>query len=114
MTIKYLHRSQDWISFRIHVEALAHGNNLSHKLALCFIKYWFLALNVGDSREELWKDDAAFLASKDDPIKFESYVQELRAQKVCRQLLDIGSSKEELQAFPKGLASLLKKGFNHQ
>lgn len=87
----------------------ASGNNLSHKSALLLIKDWFLASKVGDSGEELWKDDAAFLAWKDDPSKFESYLQELRAQKVCRQLLDIGSSKEELQALPEGLAALLKK-----
>jgi len=86
----------------------ASGNNLSHKSALRLIKDWFLASKV-DSGEELWKDDAAFLAWKDDPSKFESYLQELRAQKVCRQLLDIGSSKEELQALPEGLAALLKK-----
>eukprot|EP01018_Ginkgo_biloba_P038670 Gb_33780 [translate_table: standard] len=85
----------------------AAGEHFPHKSALCLIKEWFLSSRVGDYRDELWRDDVAFFAWKDDPSQFEAQLQELRSQRVTRQLLELGSSMADLQALPKGLAALL-------
>ncbi|KAH9295974.1 hypothetical protein KI387_039562, partial [Taxus chinensis] len=87
----------------------AAGKTLSHKSALNLIKEWFLASRVHDSGENVWKDDAAFIAWKDDLSMFESHLQKLRSEKVSRQLLELESSIAELQALPEGLAALLRK-----
>lgn len=83
----------------------AAGKQLSHRSALELIKQWFLE-KVG---EDAWGDDEAFFAWKDDPTNFETYLKELRVQKVLSQLSDLGESASDLQALPQGLAALLSK-----
>ncbi|GLJ49976.1 hypothetical protein SUGI_1062920 [Cryptomeria japonica] len=87
----------------------AAGETLTHKSALGLIKEWFLASAVTDCGEDAWKDDAAFLAWKDDHSKFELHLQKLRSEKLCRKLLEMETSVADLQALPEGLAALLRK-----
>ena len=87
----------------------AAGETLTHKSALCLIKEWFLSSVVKDCGEDAWKDDVAFLAWKDDHGKFELHLQKLRFEKLCRKLLNMETSIADLQALPKGLATLLCK-----
>ncbi|KAK1267607.1 Acetyl-CoA carboxylase 1 [Acorus gramineus] len=83
----------------------AAGKQLSHKAAVDLIKKWFLASN--DSN--VWEDDEAFFAWKNDPKNYEEFLQELRLQKITLQMSALGDSALDLQALPQGLASLLQK-----
>ncbi|GAB2219638.1 hypothetical protein Droror1_Dr00007275 [Drosera rotundifolia] len=89
------------------VRDAAGEQNLSHKSALELIKEWFAASSGKDNLA--WQDDETFFKWKDEPANYEAKLQELRAEKVVRQLSSIGDSAAELQALPQGLATLLQK-----
>ncbi|XP_042520435.1 acetyl-CoA carboxylase 1-like [Macadamia integrifolia] len=105
---KRLHRrvSEDSL---IRMVRDAAGDQLSHKLAMDSIKRWFLASKPVEVGEDTWVDDKAFLTWKDDPRNYEVQLQELRVQKVVRQLSNLGESASNLRALPQGLAALLSK-----
>ncbi|KAK1314685.1 Acetyl-CoA carboxylase 1 [Acorus calamus] len=83
----------------------AAGIKLSHKAAVDLIKKWFLASN----NSNVWEDDEAFFAWKNDPKNYEEFLQELRLQKITLQMSALGDSALDLQALPQGLAALLQK-----
>jgi acetyl-CoA carboxylase/biotin carboxylase 1 len=86
----------------------AAGDQLSHKSATDVIKSWFLESGIGGS-VEAWTDDEAFFTWKNDSKNYDDKLNELRMQKVTRQLSKIGESSLDLQALPQGLAALLNK-----
>ncbi|KAK1289084.1 Acetyl-CoA carboxylase 1 [Acorus calamus] len=85
----------------------AAGEQLSHKAAVDLIKKWFLASN----NSNVWEDDEAFFAWKNDPKNYEEFLQELRLQKITLQMSALGDSALDLQALPQGLAALLQKAW---
>nr|ASZ00196.1 acetyl-CoA carboxylase 1 [California macrophylla] len=85
----------------------AAGDQLSHASAKDLMKRWFLSSKDGE--EDVWVDDEAFFAWKDDTQNYEEKLQELRVQKVLLQLTNIGDSALDLRALPQGLAALLSK-----
>nr|ASZ00207.1 acetyl-CoA carboxylase 2 [Geranium maderense] len=87
----------------------AAGDELPLKSAKDLIKSWFLSSREARDIEDAWADDEAFVAWKDDPSHYEQQLQALRAQKVVKQLTNIGDSAQDLQALPQGIASLLSK-----
>nr|BBG67099.1 acetyl-CoA carboxylase [Gnetum ula] len=86
----------------------AAGSGLSHVSAENMVKEWFLSSKQCDAIE-LWKDDAAFLAWKEDESNYEAQLDELRVQRISKQLLEIGNSVEDCQALPKAIAALAGK-----
>ncbi|KVI07315.1 Acetyl-CoA carboxylase, central domain-containing protein [Cynara cardunculus var. scolymus] len=83
----------------------AAGDTLSYKSANDMIKKWF-----SDSKsEDLWLNDDAFFAWKDDPSNYNDKLAELCVQKVSNQLSKMGSSASALKALPQGLAALLQE-----
>nr|ASZ00210.1 acetyl-CoA carboxylase 2 [Pelargonium cotyledonis] len=90
----------------------AAGDHLSHASAKELMKGWFLDSSIAKGREpeeDAWMDDEAFFAWKDDLKNYEHKLEELRVEKVLAQLTNIGNSKLDLQALPRGLAALLSK-----
>nr|ASZ00206.1 acetyl-CoA carboxylase 2 [Geranium incanum] len=87
----------------------AAGNELPLESAKDLIKNWFLSSREAQGLEDAWADDEAFVAWKDDPSHYEAQLQQLRAQKIVKQLTNIGDSMQDLQALPQGIASLLSK-----
>lgn len=87
----------------------AGGNQLSRTSAYASMKSWFVNSEVAKGREDAWNDDGLFFLWKDDTRNYEDKLQELRIQKVLRQLTDIGTSASDLRALPQGLAALLDK-----
>ncbi|XP_010261220.1 PREDICTED: acetyl-CoA carboxylase 1-like [Nelumbo nucifera] len=86
----------------------AAGDQLSHRSAMDLIKKWFLASRPAGV-EDAWVDDNVFFTWKDDPRNYETYLQELRVQKILHQLSNLSGSASDLQALPRGLAGLLDK-----
>ncbi|KAG5391557.1 hypothetical protein IGI04_021520 [Brassica rapa subsp. trilocularis] len=86
----------------------ASGDNLSYKSAMDLIKDWFCKSDVAKGKEEAWTDDQVFFTWKENVGNYESELSELRAQKLLKQLAEIGNSSD-LQALPQGLANILHK-----
>ncbi|KAJ0232077.1 Acetyl-CoA carboxylase [Hirschfeldia incana] len=87
----------------------ASGDSLSYKSAMGLIKDWFCKSDVAKGKEEeAWTDDQVFFTWKDNVGNYESELSELRAQKLVKQLAEIGNSSD-LQALPQGLANILHK-----
>nr|ASZ00203.1 acetyl-CoA carboxylase 1 [Pelargonium cotyledonis] len=87
----------------------AAGDQLSHACAKDLMRKWFLNSSVAKGREDVWVDDEAFFAWKDDAQNYEEQLQEMRVQKVLLQLTNIGDSMLDVRALPQGLAALLSK-----
>ncbi|XP_058096705.1 acetyl-CoA carboxylase 1-like [Magnolia sinica] len=87
----------------------AAGEQLSHKSAMALIKKWFMVSQPAEAQEDIWEDDNAFFAWKDNPQNYEEHLQELRVQKITLQLSSLSESVSDLRALPHGLAALLHK-----
>eukprot|EP00252_Welwitschia_mirabilis_P026842 TRINITY_DN895_c0_g2_i1.p1 TRINITY_DN895_c0_g2~~TRINITY_DN895_c0_g2_i1.p1 ORF type:complete len:1412 (+),score=328.98 TRINITY_DN895_c0_g2_i1:616-4236(+) len=85
------------------------GGSLSHRSAELLLKEWFVSSKTDVTSDDLWKDDAAFLAWKNDPSNYETKLKQLRIQKVFTQLLEVANSVEDLDVLPKALATLVEK-----
>ncbi|KAL5982106.1 acetyl-coenzyme-A carboxylase [Asimina triloba] len=103
---KRLHRRVSEGSL-IRVVRDAAGEHLSHELAMALIKKWFMTSHPAASQEDVWEDDGAFFAWKENPQNYETHLQELRVQKIAIQLSNLGKSVSDLLALPQGLAALL-------
>jgi hypothetical protein len=84
------------------------GEDFTHQSAMALMKKWYSA-SQAETGSTAWDDDDAFVAWKDNPENYKSYVQELKAQKVSQSLSDLAGSCSDLQAFSQGLATLLDK-----
>lgn len=87
----------------------AGGEQLSHTSATELVKKWFLASEQVQAAGANWADDDAFFYWKDDPRNYEKYLEELRVEKVTKQLMNLGESASDLQILPKCLAAVLSK-----
>lgn len=87
----------------------AGGEQLSHTSATELVKKWFLASEQVQAAGANWADDDAFFSWKDDPRNYEKYLEELRVEKVTKQLMNLGESASDLQILPKCLAAVLSK-----
>nr|AHI94840.1 acetyl-coenzyme A carboxylase [Eleusine indica] len=86
----------------------AAGEKLSHKSAVEFIKKWYLESNGAAGDSEKWNDDESFFAWKDDPKNYESYLTELKAERVSKWFSHLAESSD-VKALPNGLSLLLNK-----
>lgn len=87
----------------------AAGEQLSHMSAIELLKKWFLASEKVGVGNATWEDYDAFFSWKDDPQNYEKYLEEIRVQKVIKQLMDLGVSASDLKVLPECLAAVLSK-----
>lgn len=87
----------------------AAGQQLEYKSARETIKQWFMDSDMAKGKESSWVDDETFFLWKNDSRNYEEKLRDLRAQRMLRQLSNLGNSSTDLQALPQALAALLKK-----
>ncbi|RWW13354.1 hypothetical protein GW17_00022947 [Ensete ventricosum] len=91
----------------------AAGEQLSYTSALELLNKWFLASNQAGAARAVWEDDDAFFSWRDDSRNYEKYLEELRVQKVFKQLMELGESPSDLQVLPQCLSAVLSKVWHH-
>ncbi|CAL9059059.1 acetyl-CoA carboxylase 1 [Musa acuminata AAA Group] len=87
----------------------AAGEQLSNTSAIELLKKWFLASEQAGAVSAVWEDDDAFFSWRDDSRNYEKYLEELRFQKVFKQLMELGESPSDLQVLPQCLSAVLSK-----
>ncbi|RZR86928.1 hypothetical protein BHM03_00014220 [Ensete ventricosum] len=91
----------------------AAGEQLSYTSALELLNKWFLASDQAGAARAVWEDDDAFFSWRDDSRNYEKYLEELRVQKVFKQLMELGESPSDLQVLPQCLSAVLSKVWHH-
>lgn len=85
----------------------AGGPGFLHGDALALIQRVYLE-HKGLNVQEDWTNDVAVVAWMDSPHALDVHFQRLRAQRVMKHLMALGTSERDMEAFPQGLCALLQ------